>query len=137
MSALDIAVAQLQVDEGFRAQKYVDTTGHTTIGYGFNVDSGISQNAALALLNAQAMDVKDDLALEQWYISLDPGRQSACIQLAFNLGIGGFLGFQHMIDALRSGNWQGAHDELLDSKAAQQLPARYSRLAACLLTGAQ
>lgn len=135
MISLDLAVAQLKPDEGFRAKVYRDIAGKQTIGYGFNIDAGISEVAAAALLAAQAGEVEDDLALLPWYATLDPVRQAVCIQLGFNLGLAGLLAFQRMIDALRSGNWQGAHDELLNSRAAEQLPARYGRLANWLLTG--
>ena len=134
MSALDIAVAQLKPDEGFRAKVYRDIVGKQTIGYGFCVDAGISEPAAAALLAAQAAEVESYLAKQDWY-TLDDVRAAACICLAFNLGVDGFLGFHDTIQALRSGNWQGAHDALLYSKAAQQLPARYGRLANWLLTG--
>jgi len=40
-----------------------------------------------------------------------------------------------MIAAIRSGYWQGAHDQLLDSDAARELPARYQMLAEMLLNG--
>ena len=109
--------------------------GKTTIGYGFNVEAGISQYAALALLDAQASELAYDLSQLDWYSTLDDVRKSVMIECAFNLGLHGLLQFQQMISALRSGNWQGAHDELLSSKAAQQLPARYANLAKLLLTG--
>ena len=135
MSATDLAVARLQVAEGFRGAAYEDIVGKTTIGYGFNVEAGISQYAALALLDAQATEIAFDLGKLDWFVSLDDVRKSVCIELAFNLGLHGFMQFQQMIAALRSGNWQGAHDELLDSAAARLLPARYSHLADLLLTG--
>ena len=135
MSATDLAVERLKVAEGFRSAPYKDIVGKTTLGYGFNVEAGITQYAALALLDAQATEVAFDLAKQDWYVTLDDVRKSVCIELAFNLGLAGFLAFHDTIQALRSGNWQGAHDELLDSKAAQQLPARYARLAQILLTG--
>ncbi len=62
MSAIDIAIARLKSEEGFRATKYVDTVGKTTIGYGFNVDAGITHNAAAALLSAQVQDAATDLS---------------------------------------------------------------------------
>jgi lysozyme len=137
MSALDLAVAQLKPDEGFRSKVYKDIVGKQTIGYGFNIDAGITVQAASALLTAQANDVQQDLAVLDWFRGLDDVRASVCIQLGFNLGLNGLLAFQKMIDALRSGNWQGAHDELLASHAAYQLPARYGRLANLLLNGVQ
>lgn len=135
MSAEDMAVTRLRVEEGFRSQAYMDTTGHLTIGYGFNVDAGITQNAATALLMAQVCELADKLVAFPWYALLDPVRQSVLLDLAFNLGITGLLEFEHMLLAISDKNWQGAHDELLASRAATQAPVRYQALAGLLLTG--
>jgi lysozyme len=135
VSAIDLAVARLKVDEGFRASVYVDTRGHMSIGYGFNVDAGISEPAAAALLTAQASESMSILQSLPWYAPLNDVRASVLIELAFNLGITGLLGFTNMIAAIRAGNWRAAHDQLLDSDAAREMPARYRALAGMLLTG--
>jgi lysozyme len=135
VSALDLAVARLQVDEGFRANVYIDTTGHQSIGYGFNISAGISQGAALALLNAQAGELAQQLAVYSWAAGLNDPRMSVLIELAFNLGLTGLLHFPLMLAAIGQQNWQAAHDQLLASQAAQQLPQRYGVLAQILLTG--
>ena len=135
MSAIDLAVGRLKTDEGFRAVKYTDTTGHETIGYGFNVDAGISQYAAAQLLTAQTTELATDLRAYSWFVGLDDVRASVLCELAFNLGLSGLLHFPAMLSAIGASNWQGAHDELLNSTAAKQLPARYSMLANLLLNG--
>ena len=136
MSAIDLAIPRLQADEGFRAIKYTDTTGHETIGYGFNISAGISQSAALALLTAQATELAAQLQSFRAFQGLDDVRASVLIELAFNLGVNGLSGFSQMLNALASGDWQTAHDQLLESQAARQLPARYALLANLLLNGA-
>ena len=135
MSAIDVAMPRLKTDEGFRAVKYTDTAGHETIGYGFNIDAGISQYAATQLLLAQVTELATDLAAYHWYSGLDDVRSSVLLELAFNLGLAGLLHFPAMLQAIGSGNWQGAHDELLNSEAARQLPSRYALLANLLLNG--
>lgn len=136
MSGVALAVARLKTDEGFRTMPYKDTTGHTTIGYGFNVDAGITERAALALLGAQADELDDELSSFPWYEGIDDVRGSVLIELAFNLGLSGLLHFPSMLAAIGQKNWQGAHDELLNSQAARQLPTRYNLLANLLLNGA-
>jgi len=136
VSAIDLAIPRLQADEGFRAIKYTDTTGHETIGYGFNISAGISQSAALALLTAQATELAAQLQSFRAFQGLDDVRASVLIELAFNLGVNGLSGFSQMLNALASGDWQTAHDQLLESQAARQLPARYALLANLLLNGA-
>jgi lysozyme len=135
MIAEDLVVTRLLAEEGFRANAYRDSVGRLTIGYGFNVDAGISQPVALALLTAQVDEKFSELMVYPWFSALDGPRQSVCLDIAFNNGTGGLLLFVNMISALTSQNWQLAHDELLNSKAAQMLPERYNALAQILLTG--
>jgi lysozyme len=136
VSALDLAVTRLKVDEGFRAAAYRDTVGKLTIGYGFCVDAGISQFAAAALLVAQAQERAQALAGFWWAQGLDEARMSVVIEIAFNDGLAGLLHFPKMLAGIGAKNWQAAHDECLDSDAARALPARYKTLAQILLTGA-
>lgn len=135
MSAVDLVIPRLKVDEGFRAAKYVDTAGHLTIGYGFNVDAGISQYAAAALLQAQAQERASALGGFWWAQGLDDVRMSVVLEVAFNDGLNGLLHFPKMLAAVGAKNWQVAHDELLDSDAARELPGRYKALAQILLSG--
>ena len=135
MSAIDLAVTRLKVDEGFRATTYVDTRGNMSVGYGCNLDAGISEYAASALLTAQATECANALATYTWSNGLNDVRASVLIELCFNLGMNGLMKFQKMIAAIRSGDWQSAYDQLLDSDAARELPARYQMLADMLLTG--
>ena len=134
MSAIDIACGRLMTEEGFRAVSYKDTAGHTTIGYGFNVDAGISRAAAAALLGAQAKERHDALMLYPWYASLDPVRQSVCLDIAFNEGLEGLLRFPHMIAALSRQDWASASAEckVEDPRLDE---SRYALLRKLLLVG--
>lgn len=135
MSAVDLAVSRLKVDEGFRSQAYRDTVGKLTIGYGFNIDAGITQTAAAALLAAQAQEIATTLSTYWWASGLDDARLSVLVELGFNLGVTGLLHFPKMIAAIGAKDWRTAHDELLDSDAAHMLPTRYAALADILSTG--
>lgn len=135
MTATDLTVGRLANEEGFRAKSYRDIKGKLTIGYGFNIDAGISQYAAHALLEAQTQEVAIELGRFPWFIGLDDTRASVLIDLAFNDGLVGLLAYVHMLAAVGNRNWQLAHDELLNSKAAKELPSRYSALAQILLSG--
>lgn len=135
MSAVDLAVAREKPAEAFRAHKYPDSRGFETIGYGFNVDAGISLYAATALLVAQTQERADALAGFWWAKGLDDARMSVIIEVAFNGGVSGLLHYPKMLAAVGAKNWQAAHDELLDSDAARELPKRYQALAQILLSG--
>jgi lysozyme len=135
VDAVDIALPRLMPEEGFRAKKYLDPRGFESIGYGFNIDAGITPFAAAALLKAQATEAAQALSKCWWWNSLDAVRASVLVDLAFNDGITGLLHFPKMLAAIGAKNWQGAKDELLNSDAAAELPTRYTVLAQILLTG--
>jgi|HubBroStandDraft_6_1064221.scaffolds.fasta_scaffold225558_3 lysozyme len=135
MSAVDLAIARLKTDEGFRATKYLDSVGKLTIGYGFNIDAGITQTAAEALLSAQTAALAKTLATYWWAAGLDDARLSVVVEMAFNDGLNGLLHFPLMLGAIGRKDWQSAHDECLNSDAAHMLPTRYNALAQILLTG--
>jgi lysozyme len=134
MSAIDLAVSRLKTEEGFRAKKYVDTVGNETIGYGFAIGAGLTEPEAGALLQAQVTTRAAAIGT-WWFQALDDARASVVLDVAFNLGVEGLFAFKDMIAAIQTKNWQAAHDALLDSQAARQLPTRYAALANLLLTG--
>ena len=133
MNAVDLVLPRLKTEEGFRATKYTDTEGHLTIGYGFNVDAGISPFAAGALLGAQAAERHQALMGFGWYASLDPVRQSVCLDIAFNGGLHSLLEFPHMIAALSRQDWASAAAECRVTNP--ELAGRYEKLAQLLLVG--
>lgn len=136
VDVIELAVARLKSEEGFRSTAYRDSAGHLTIGFGFNVDAGISEFAAAALLAAQVSERETVLLNYPWYATCDPVRRSVLLDVAFNLGVTGLLKFHDMILAIGRQDWADARAELLDSKAARQLPQRYKLLADLLFTGA-
>jgi lysozyme len=135
MSAVDLAVARLKTEEGYRALPYLDAVGKLTVGYGFQVGAGLSRAAAAALLSAQVQETYSSLNEYSWFQGLDDIRSSVFLDLAFNLGLPGLLHFPKTLIATGDKSWQVAHDELLNSKAAKQDPKRYAALAQIFLTG--
>lgn len=133
MSAVEMALPRLRTEEGFRATAYKDTRGYLTIGYGFNIDGGISQFAASALCQAQAGEIHQMLLRYPWYAGLDEPRQSVCLDIAFNGGLHGLLNFPGMIAALGRKDWPAAAAECHVTNP--ELAGRYTALAQILLTG--
>jgi lysozyme len=134
MSAVDIAVPRLQTEEGFRSKKYKDTQGFWTIGYGFNVDAGITEYAALGLLRAQAEQIDHALSACNWYTQLDEVRQSAVLDIAFNEGFEKFMNtWPNLIAALQAKDWAEAQRQCHTSTTEDE--ARYVELGNILLTG--
>jgi lysozyme len=133
LTAVDIALPRLRQEEGFRATLYIDTEGHKTIGYGLNIDAGISQRVAAAALEAQLEELQETLAKYPWYALLDPVRQSVLLDIAFNNGLSGLLHFPHMLAAISRQDWSTASTECHVENP--ELAGRYQKLAQLLLIG--
>jgi lysozyme len=133
----DIATRQLKRDEGCRLTVYTCTAGKPTIGYGRNLeDKGVSQREANQML---AHDIDQVVvALNRraaWWHDLDEIRRAAVINMAFQLGVTGFLRFRNTIAALRAGDFEQASKDMLDSLWARQTPNRAKRLSEQIRTG--
>jgi lysozyme len=134
VSAVTVALARLETEEGFRATVYTDTTGHLSIGYGFNVNAGISKNAASMLLSAQLAELDNTLQQFPWYAGAGDVRGSVFLDVAYNEGLHGLLNFPHMIAAADAKDWTAAAAEC--AVADPKLNAsRYAPLRALLLSG--
>jgi lysozyme len=133
VSAVDVALPRLKTEEGFRAQKYLDSEGHVSIGFGFDVDAGISEYAASALLYAQTAELHHALLEFPWYAALNEVRQSVCLDIAFNDGLHGLLGFPSLIHYLSIEDWPNAAAQCHVKNP--ELAGRYAVLAKLLLDG--
>jgi len=141
--------AALYRDEGIRTKVYVDccgkswrecsckTKGFLTVGVGRNLDAvGVSMvEADLMLDHDLTRTTADVLTYIPWSGQLDEIRREALINLAFNVGIGGLLGFTKMLAAMKRGDWATAASELLDSKYRKQVLLRAERLAKQITSG--
>lgn len=136
-------VPDLKMDEGFRRAAYGDplTGGEPwTIAYGHTggVKPGqmCTQAEADQWLLSDIEEAKRGLnrALP-WWTTLDDIRQDVLVNMAFNLGTKGLLGFPHMLAAAKGGNYHVAADEMRNSKWAGQVHNRASRLANMMETG--
>ena len=123
-------INQLKSDEGFKDKIYFCTEGKQTIGYGFNLEAGITQREAEALLTLRVSDIRDKLyAMMHWYKSLPEDIQDVLLNMAYQLGVSGLLNFTKTLDAASKGHWHTMADEMLDSRWANQTPERARRLA--------
>ena len=123
--------------EGLRLKPYRCTAGKLSIGVGRNLDdNGISRSEAMTMLRNDINACLADLSFFlPWYHALDANRKKALINMCFNLGISRLRGFKNMLHALRTADWQRAHDEALDSKWARQIGNRANQIAKTFLTG--
>lgn len=130
------AAAYVRRYEGLSKIPYKCPTGHLTIGYGHNLENGISAAAAEFILqedlNKAARAVKDAFP---WWWKLDDARQFVLVDMAFNMGIAGLKGFKKMLAAMEQGEYQTAAKEMLASKWAVQVGRRAVELAKIMQTG--
>lgn len=134
-------VAQLRSDEDERLTVYQDHLGYWTLGVGVLVDArkpgaGITPEESAYLLMNRIHE--RERALERalpWFAQLDPARKAALLNMAYQLGANGLLGFKRALAAIRDQRWALAESELLDSTWAKQTPARARRVARQVMTG--
>lgn len=126
---------RLKTEEGFRAMPYKDSKGLLTVGYGLNLTVPQPEAVWAAALAAAVGIVEQDLQRFDWYQKLDPVRQSVLLDMAYNMGMGSLLHFPHMLAAIAKGDWQTAHDEMLNSQYARDVGNRAVVLSQILLTG--
>jgi lysozyme len=130
-----------------RLKAYHCTAGKLSIGFGHNLDANptfennviqmeITKDEAEAILFHDLENTSTRLHAA-WHGMglLNLARHDACINMAFQMGLDGFLGFKTMREHLLKCDWLKAHDAALDSKWAEQTPARAKRVAKQLLTG--
>ena len=118
-------------DEGFMPIPYRCTSGKLSIGYGTNIQDGITREEALLLMRHRLGKVVD--ALESrlpFWAKLTDDRRRVLANMGYQLGVGGLMGFKRMLAALERGDYEAAAAEMLDSKwAKRDTPARAGRLA--------
>lgn len=131
--------ARLTADEGRKDQLYRDSLGYWTGGIGHLLDPQLGaklSNATIALWLDE--DVADALAIAEsfpWFAGLDAPRANVIACLCFNLG-DRFCQFHQMHAALAAGDFDGAADQLLNSRWAKQVqPSRRDAYVRILRTG--
>lgn len=137
MSYLDILNPQLRIDEGVRTYPYVDTVGRISLGVGRNLtDVGVRPGEIDLMLSNDIVDAEHVArGLLPNFDQLTDLRKAVMVNMAFNLSIK-LAGFRQMLDAVRTGRWNDAADEMLDSTWATQVGARATRLAEQMRMGA-
>ncbi len=128
---------QLIRHEGLRLKPYRCTAGKLTIGVGHNLDDvGISKEEAMILLDNDIQRAKDSLfAALPWVKALAEVRQAVLINMTFNLGITGLLGFKNTLRTIEGRDFKAAADGMRKSKWAEQVKGRAEELARQMETG--
>ena len=127
-------------DEDEVLHAYPDSEGYWTIGIGRLIDErkggGISKAESSFLFSNDTAKVDAQVrASLPWAQNLDPVRRAALLNMCFQMGVGGLLGFKNSLELIRTGQYQSAARNMLQSLWAKQTPARAMRVAKQIETG--
>ena len=142
-NAIDMVVLEREIkeEEGFRDYIYFDSLGHATFGYGSLVHVGdpeygqpvntpisierIDEAFRQDLQNA----IRDARTVVRSFDHLPQDIKHALVSMAFQLGGAGLAKFKNMLKAIELRDGEAARRHALDSRWAQQTPARANRMA--------
>jgi lysozyme len=149
--------SELVRDEGERLAVYRCTAGKLTIGVGRNlddvgirpievkthglsvkgcIDRGITREQSRAMLANDIEGCAEDLDRRlPWWRNLSDARQRVLLNMCFNLGIKGLLGFKNTLAMVERGDFAGASRGMAASKWHDQVGKRAQRLEAMMLSG--
>ena len=124
------AKEMVKLHEGLRLQKYTDTEGFPTIGYGHLIKNNESISDTITKQQADKIFDKDFAhhrkaaeRIKGWK-SASEAQKAALIDLTFNMGPAWADGFPKFKKAFAEGNYNQAGEELRDSQWANQVGRR-------------
>ena len=149
---------KLIAHEGLRLQVYEDSLGIATIGIGRNLEDrgitpeelewmdipnmaivhtmGITEADAMYLAQNDVQIVEEELLRSHPCVeNLDAVRQLVLVEMAFNMGVPRLSKFKKMWAAIHENNLDEAAKEMLDSRWANQVKSRSTKLAHAMHTG--
>ncbi len=120
----DLLKKRLVDFEGLVLKPYHCSQNYLSIGVGRNLDSnGITEEEAMYLLDNDIKRVMSQLD-EYWTVwrSFPEKAQLCCVDMSFQMGITGFMGFRRTRALMKMEMWLQESEELLDSNTAIQTP---------------
>jgi lysozyme len=118
----------IKKDEALRTHPYLDSTGHVTIGWGRNLENGISEEEANILFENDYKRTVHELNHYSWFVQAPNNVQNALINMNFNLGIEKLLEFHDMIHFLSNKDYLQAGQAALNSLWAKQVHSRANEI---------
>jgi len=132
-------IENIKAHEGFSARIYKDSVGKATVGYGFLVAAlssdelklnggkaePMSREVADKILNLKLKKLKKRLfQCLPWLASKPQDVQDTLVEMAYQLGIAGLLGFRHTLGCIEAGDYAQAARNLRASLLYRQTPKR-------------
>lgn len=146
-------IGELRRDEGEVLHVYADHLGWLTVGVGHLVDArkgadpapfGVPLKLGDPITQAQSETLlQQDIAEKEaeldkalpWWRKLTDARQRVLLNMAFNLGTAGLLGFANTLRMIQGGSYLPASRAMLVSKWATQVGDRAKRLSDMMAAG--
>lgn len=140
MSLVENITRSLRGEEDEVLHAYNDHLGYLTIGVGRLIDKrkggGISPEESAYLLKNDIERKTAELNKRiPWWTKLDDARKGVLLNMSFQMGTDGLLGFKNTLAMIQAGNYEGAAKGMLQSKWAQQTPSRAKRMSEQMRTG--
>lgn len=132
-------IENIKAHEGYRREIYKDSVGKPTVGYGFLVSAlspdelklngdkiePMSREVAEKILNLKVAKLqKRVFQCLPWLESKSQNVQDTLIEMAYQLGLAGLLGFRHTLGCIEAGDYTQATKNLKASLLYRQTPKR-------------
>ena len=138
---------ELTQDEGCIYKIYNDHLGYATFGIGhlvlesdpeidLPIDALVSKERVVECFEKDIDGVFNDLDRNlSWWVGLSEDHQRVIANMAFNLGINRLKKFKKFLAALQESDFETAAKEMIDSRWAEQVGPRATRLKDRILKG--
>ncbi len=119
--------------EGFESRAYQCPAGKLTIGYGTNIEVGLSKEEGLLLMAHRLNKSRNALQAQvPFFTDLPSEVQFVLTDMAYNLGVAGLLAFRNAFAAAERADWATMAQELMDSRWYRQTGNRSRALVAVI-----
>ena len=120
-----LLIESLRRHEGLSLTPYKCTAGYLTIGFGLNLDAGITLKEAYMLLESRIEESCQELnkGFPGW-CEHPENVQNVLIEMQYNMGRPRLAQFKKMWAALANDDYDTAAKEMLNSKWAEQVGQR-------------
>jgi len=126
-------IEQLKKDEGFSAKSFWDIK-QWTWGYGTKAPSGPGLSITKEVAEI-ALSKRVDQAIQEFSVifantttPINAVREHALVNMIYNLGMGGVLGFKNMLKNINAGDWKAAAESARSSLWYRQVTSRARRI---------
>ena len=124
---IDALLPTLESEEGFEGNVYNDSRSNPSIGYGTLLPLTKDESLWLA---RNRLEAKLERLRNRWppYNDMPDRVKVALLDMSYQEGVHGVLGYTDMLAALARGDWQAAEAAGLDSVWARETPSRARRV---------